>query len=230
MPPGGGWYRMHRGWQDDPAFAGEPHSRRSAWVWLIENAAWEDHHQWFNGHRIAVARGELVVSYRGLAKAWGWSLQRVRTFMAQLQKDEKLTHIATHPATHIKLCNYDKYQSEQNGEQHTEQHTGNTGSTHNIRTEEGKEEKNLNADKSAASYAFFGQTIRLAPRHLSEWRRIFHSISDIEAELSTLDDWWQSQAADKRGNWFLATKGMLNKRHQENVAARRDYDPDRITV
>lgn len=84
--------------------------------------------------------------------------------------------------------------------------------------------------ENSGSYAFFGQTIKLTPRHLNEWRRLFHSIPDIEAELSTIDDWWQSQSKDRRENWFLATKGMLNKRHQENLSARRDYDPDRITV
>jgi uncharacterized protein YdaU (DUF1376 family) len=96
-------------------------------------------------------------------------------------------------------------------------------------TDTDKEKKKIMPAK-AGDYAFFGQTIKLAPRHLAEWRRIFHSIPDIEAELSTLDDWWQAQPVEKRGNWFLATKGMLNKRHQENLTARRDYDPDRITV
>ena len=75
-------------------------------------------------------------------------------------------------------------------------------------------------DKSG-DYAFFGQTIKLAPRHLSEWRRLFHTIADVEAELSTLDSWWQTQSEAKRENWFLATKGMLNKKHQTNLAARK---------
>src|SRR4249919_244795 len=56
------------------------------------------------------------------------------------------------------------------------------------------------------SYAFFGQTIRLTPRHLNEWQRLFHSIPDLQAELSVLDGWWQSQPEDKRTNWFHATK------------------------
>jgi hypothetical protein len=68
------------------------------------------------------------------------------------------------------------------------------------------------------SYAFFGQTIRLTPRHLSEWQRLFHSIPDLQAELSVLDGWWQSQPEDKRTNWFHATKAMLNKKHQSNLA------------
>jgi len=76
-------------------------------------------------------------------------------------------------------------------------------------------------DKSG-DYAFFGQTIKLAPRHLKEWTRLFHTIPDIVAELSTLDEWWQTQPDEKRGNWFLATKGMLNKKHQTNMAIRNE--------
>jgi hypothetical protein len=68
------------------------------------------------------------------------------------------------------------------------------------------------------SYAFFGKTIRLKPRDLNEWRRLFHAIADIEAELSVLDGWWQSQPEAKRENWFHATKAMLNKKHQQLVA------------
>lgn len=90
-------------------------------------------------------------------------------------------------------------------------------------------EEELMPDKSG-DYAFFGQTIKLHPRHFSQWRRLFHTIPDLEAELSTIDDWWQLQPEPSRKNWFLATKGMLNKRHQENMAARKTYDRDRITV
>jgi hypothetical protein len=92
-----------------------------------------------------------------------------------------------------------------------------------------KEEKKMPA--KAGDYAFFGKVIKLAPRHFNEWKRLFKTILDLEAELSTLDDWWQAQPEDRRGNWFLATKGMLNKRHQENLRQRDDgYDPDVITV
>lgn len=92
-----------------------------------------------------------------------------------------------------------------------------------------KEEKEMPA--KAGAYAFFGKTIKLAPRHFNEWKRLFRTIPDLEAELSTVDDWWQQQPEDKRENWFLATKGMLNKRHQANLRERDDgYDPDVITV
>jgi hypothetical protein len=74
------------------------------------------------------------------------------------------------------------------------------------------------------SYAFFGQTIRLTPQHLDRWRRTFHTILDIEAELLSLDGWWQQQPEDKRSNWFHATQAMLNKKHQQTLAAQKDAE------
>lgn len=92
-----------------------------------------------------------------------------------------------------------------------------------------QEEKDSMPDVSG-DYAFFGKTIKLTSRHLKEWTRLFHSIPDIVAELSMIDEWWQQQPPAKRTNWFIATKGMLNKKHQENLATRRDYDPDILYV
>lgn len=82
-----------------------------------------------------------------------------------------------------------------------------------------EEKKEVMPDKSG-DYAFNGQTIKLSLRHLNDWRGTFHTIADIVAELSTIDEWWQSQASAKRENWFLATKGMLNKKHQTNMASK----------
>ena len=84
-------------------------------------------------------------------------------------------------------------------------------------TDKERKKEELMPDKSGA-YAFFGKTIRLAPRHLREWERLFHTVPDLQAELSVIDEWWQAQSGAKRENWFLATKGMLNKKHQQNLA------------
>jgi uncharacterized protein YdaU (DUF1376 family) len=96
-------------------------------------------------------------------------------------------------------------------------------------TEQEKEEEK-GGGKPPTSYAFFGQTIKLKPTDLDKWRRTYHTISDIDAELTTLDAWWESQPSDRRKNWFHPTAGMLNRKHQENLAVRDNYDPDRITV
>lgn len=86
-------------------------------------------------------------------------------------------------------------------------------------------------DKSPTSYAFFGQTIKLKPSDLEKWRRTYHTITDMAAELTTLDGWWETQPADRRKNWFHPTMGMLNRKHQENLAVKANRDDDeRITV
>jgi uncharacterized protein YdaU (DUF1376 family) len=97
-------------------------------------------------------------------------------------------------------------------------------------TSRDKEKEEVGGGKPPTSYAFFGQTIKLKPTDLEKWRRTYHTIGDIEAELTTLDAWWESQPQDRRKHWFHPTAGMLNRKHQENLSVRDNYDPDRITV
>src|SRR5690348_18255510 len=103
----GGWYRMHRGWQDDPLFAGEPFSRRDAFEWLIANAAWEPHSRWFKGHLVSLERGQLATSEAELSSAWKWPRQRVRTFLKHLEIDEKSTRETANGLTKLSICNYE---------------------------------------------------------------------------------------------------------------------------
>ena len=238
-----GYIAMSRDWQEHDVFGNDEFSRRDAWAWIIAQAAWKPTASRIKGSKVDLARGELSYSVRFLAQKWRWSKSRVDRFIAVLREEgmietrSKIGTVAGHSAGQgqsiLTVCNYDKYQSPLKDERdNDEQKNGTTAGQQRDKEEEGnkgrKEEKVM--PENSGSYAFFGQTIKLTPRHLNEWRRLFHSIPDIEAELSTIDDWWQSQSKDRRENWFLATKGMLNKRHQENLSARRDYDPDRITV
>lgn len=86
-----------------------------------------------------------------------------------------------------------------------------------VREEKKEEERKVMPDTSGA-YAFLGRAIKLSPQHLREWRKLFPTILDLSAELSMIDDWWQQEPQSaKRDNWFLATKGMLNKKHQRNL-------------
>lgn len=95
---------------------------------------------------------------------------------------------------------------------------------------EEKKEEEGGGKPPSNSYAFFGRTIRLKPNDFDRWRRTYHSIQDMAAELTALDAWWEEQPDEKRKKWFHPTVGMLNRKHQENLAARDSYDPDRITV
>lgn len=115
-----GYIKLHRGWRDSEIFKGE-FSRADAWVWLIENACWQPSRTRVKGSSVALERGELSFAQRFLAEKWGWSKSRVDRFIAELREEgmietrSKIGATAGHNAGQgqsiIKLCNYDKYQS-----------------------------------------------------------------------------------------------------------------------
>lgn len=90
----------------------------------------------------------------------------------------------------------------------------------------GRMEKESNTTSPSRSgrggaYAFLGKVIKLNAKDLERWRKTYHSIADLEAELSSIDVWWTSQPREKQDKWFHATTNMLNKRHQERLAAQK---------
>ena len=77
------------------------------------------------------------------------------------------------------------------------------------RMEDGKKKK---------AYVFSGRVVRLNEKDHADWRKRFHSIADLDAELSTLDIWLTGQAEAKKRDWFVTGASWLNRRHQENMA------------
>ncbi len=77
----------------------------------------------------------------------------------------------------------------------------------------------LNDD--AARYAFAGEVIRLNKEHLETWRRRYHAIPDLEAELAGLDNWYAGTDAEKGKGWFHRAQRSLNEKHQERLAAKQ---------
>ncbi len=105
-----GFYLMHRGWQENSLFNDEPFSRRDAWVWLIENAAYAARRYGVNGKTIILERGQLCASLRYLAKAWQWDEKRVRRFLDRAQTEDMIRCGVAAGQTVITICNYDEYQ------------------------------------------------------------------------------------------------------------------------
>jgi hypothetical protein len=110
-----GYYRMARGWRDHRLFGDDPYSRRDAWGWLIENAAFRPCKVSVGTKEITLERGQLCFSIRFLAGAWKWSPRKVQRFLDHLRGWHGIaTATATASATAqtvITLCNYDKYQA-----------------------------------------------------------------------------------------------------------------------
>lgn len=106
-----GYYAMYRGWMNHPAIAEKIYSRRDAWCWLIENAAWSPMRKPWKNKIIVVNRGQVAASIRVLAEEWGWSVNRVVRFLDVLKTDTMVDTQTDTGMTIITICNYNEYQA-----------------------------------------------------------------------------------------------------------------------
>lgn len=106
------WIRVCVDTFDHPALEG-PYDRRSAWLWLIANAAWKEKRVRVSGKLMALERGQVVVGRDHLAEVWGWGVKQVRNFLAELEAENmiEMGHSKGRIANVATICNYDKYQS-----------------------------------------------------------------------------------------------------------------------
>ena len=122
---------------DNPALNPlSPYDRRSAWVWIIENACFKDTRQDVLGKTTIVVRTSMVTSVRYLAKQWGWSEKQVRTFIKRLEKDKMIRTETGLGKTQIYVINYDSYQF-------SGQANGTVGASEGQQKKEGKKRKEI---------------------------------------------------------------------------------------
>lgn len=109
------WVRVSVEMLAHDVFDNEPFDKRSAWLWLIANAAWKDRRVNHKGKSVELRRGEVLIGRAHLAKVWGWGEQQVRTFLDVLKKERMLfvNQSRGHYANVATICNYEKYQSAQ---------------------------------------------------------------------------------------------------------------------
>src|SRR5262249_2503078 len=65
------------------------------------------------------------------------------------------------------------------------------------------------------SYAFVGKVIRLTTVDHETWRKRYHAIPDLDAELQSLDDFYARNNVGKE--WFHRCSTALGKKHQAAV-------------
>lgn len=110
------YYRMHRGWMDNPVFGKSAFSEREAWCWLIETAAWKPRQYRIGSGIIDLERGQLCASIRYIADAWAWKKDKTRRYLLTLQSARMIVIKSATAARQsegvITICNYDIYQSE----------------------------------------------------------------------------------------------------------------------
>lgn len=139
-----GFYKMHRGWLDNPVLDREPYCRRAAWAWLIEHAAFAETEIGVGGRRIKLQRGQLSYSVRFLATAWKWDKAKVSRFCLALSNDDMIRVQTETGQMIITICNYEGYQeSRDSNRDATETAARQQRDSSETNKKEDKEDKNI---------------------------------------------------------------------------------------
>lgn len=128
---------------ESTAFAPCPFSEREAWIWMICEASWMDRTKRVGDFVVTLSRGDLAMSSRFSAKAWGWTDSKVRRYLERLKKLGMITSKTDAGVTVISICNYDKFQNSPQGSDAGPTHVRRTSDANYnkgvIRVKEGEE-------------------------------------------------------------------------------------------
>ena len=80
---------------------------------------------------------------------------------------------------------------------------------------------------AAAPYAFAGKVIRLTPADFAKWKKTYHAIPDLVAELEVADAYY---AAQPPKNWFYSVSNWLKREHAKQVKAEQEARDERNRI
>lgn len=221
-----GYIKLYRGWHDNNLFgANEPYCPRSAWVWLLSNAAWKDTQRIGpQGNLIDVKEGQYHTSLRNLAAVWGWDKNRVDRFLKRATKCGNIGTSASQGGLLITICNWQEYQSKRDKRGTSEGTSAGQARDTQEERKERKEEKEKK-EEGRGGYAFHGVVVKLRQAHYDQWQEAFPNL-DLRAQLTSRDAWLSDQQSATQKKWFNSTAAWLAKKQQETRAVmERDDDP-----
>lgn len=206
---------MSRGWMDCELFMQkEPFDRRSAWVYLIENAAWKQRNFVVGNSVIRLERGQLTVSLRYLSEAWEWSTTKVRGYLKLLQNLAMIKLAKNTGQNLITICNYDTYQYDtlnKDTDKNSEKHDKNTDETQmKHKTKKVNKEKKVNK----VSNIFIKPTIKEIYNYFLT--RDFNN----QDEAEKMFDYYESKGwvvgKGKMKKWDAACRTWIRNYHKYN--------------
>ncbi len=193
-------YFEHSFWTEKRIF-----DRASAWLDLLQTAAFTPHKKMVIGHMVEIERGSLVASVRWLSGRWKWSNNKVCLFLDVLQGEGMINRETRHGCTVITLCNYGRYNTQQNTNATAGRHGGDGGATAGRQIEEGKEWKEGAGGRASASSSQTEDPPQIGYETNDEFlfriRREFPD-RDVDGEIRRI-----KQLADKDGT--ALTRGRI---------------------
>ena len=107
-----GWIALHRSIQDNALWNEKPFSKGQAWVDMILMANHAPNDILLGNEIITLKRGQFHTSELKLAERWGWSRNKVRSYLTLLESQKMSTAKGTTKGTTITIENYTLYQDE----------------------------------------------------------------------------------------------------------------------
>ncbi|AFM41947.1 hypothetical protein Desaci_3039 [Desulfosporosinus acidiphilus SJ4] len=108
-----GWISVHRQIQNHWLWEDKPFSKGQAWIDLLLMANHEDSKFLLGNQIIEAKRGDVITSEVKLAKHWGWSRTKVRTFLELLEADSMIVKKSDSKKTALTVVNYGLWQDMQ---------------------------------------------------------------------------------------------------------------------
>ena len=104
-----GWIALHRkirySWiWDDPLLL-------KAWLDILISVNHQERSVRIGNRIVSCKRGESLRSLKTWGQRWGWNKMRVRRFFKLLKSDNMIETFELQGTTHLKVCNYEDYQT-----------------------------------------------------------------------------------------------------------------------
>ena len=111
-----GWIKLHRQIRSHWVFKNANYFK--AWVVIISEVNHKSTKVVIEGELIECKRGQSINSLATWVNILGddWTIQKLRTFLKLLEKDEMINTEGLRKTTRLTVCNYESYQSEQQGD------------------------------------------------------------------------------------------------------------------
>ena len=104
-----GWIKISREIEDH--WLWQDAERLRWWIDMLFLASWEDKKVIEDTHLITIHKGQFIASVAFLCKRWGKSNKTIIKYLKLLEEDEMICREVLHRQTPIiTICNYDKYQ------------------------------------------------------------------------------------------------------------------------
>lgn len=151
-----GYIKLYRDIQEHWIWQDKPFSKGQAWIDLLMTANHDENKVVLGNKIILVERGCLITSEVKLAKRWGWSRCKVRTFLELLVNDGMIDKKSDSKKTYLKILNYNVWQDSETTKKHQKDSVHTAFRQHLDTNKNDKNEKN---DKNNKNNIFIPPTL-----------------------------------------------------------------------